>query len=550
MTKARAIDLYSGVGGWSLGLRLAGIDVAGSYERSATANETNRLNNNHPTHTCDIRALSLDEFRGPVDYLVGSPPCTQFSLANRGGSGDLEDGLKDVARFLEIVEFLKPKAWVMENVPRLASLIDRETLPGGALARFRHLAMKTAVYSLDQFGVPQRRKRCLIGNIDFELLSSYRHGAQSVTLRDVLNALSGPVVHDPSFADEIPLDSLIDNDAEDDLNEEEVRINRSAKTLHPIYNSMPFPDPLDRAARTITATCTRVSRESIVVEHPVGSGKFRRLSIRERACAQGFPIGFQFFGRSHAEKLKMVGNAMPPVFAYFVAHAMLGTGADKVRSLRGVSTDVNPSERPKQTIPHKPGFRFRPERSFRFAIPALRLKSGVRFELTNGQADASIDWHVRLTYGTSKDFRVSRPSAQLATELVTRLKSEWKPKAQRIFADLDRSLAEVDVAHLQAVWSHTGPGATRPFMVLDLLSEKAELLIQEFRSDQRIRPSLEDLISDHLNERGTTTISKLLENCEVIAAGLIVASRANAALSQVFHRPWSSEQRVRAGRAN
>src|SRR3546814_4586174 len=72
---------------------------------------------------------------------------------------------------------------------------------------------------------------------------------------------------------------------------------------------MPFPDPLDRTVRTITATCTRVSRESIIIEQPNTRDSFRRLSIRERATLQGFPITFQFYGASHGQKLRMVGNA-------------------------------------------------------------------------------------------------------------------------------------------------------------------------------------------------------------------------------------------------
>src|SRR3546814_10840551 len=63
----------------------------------------------------------------------------------------------------------------------------------------------------------------------------------------------------------IPCEDLIDHVEEDVLNSEEARINRSNKVTHTVYNAMPFPDPLDRTVRTITATCTRVSRESIVI---------------------------------------------------------------------------------------------------------------------------------------------------------------------------------------------------------------------------------------------------------------------------------------------
>ena len=58
-TKLRAIDLYSGVGGWSLGLRLANVEVVASYEKWGPANETNFKNNFHQAQTVDIRRLAL-----------------------------------------------------------------------------------------------------------------------------------------------------------------------------------------------------------------------------------------------------------------------------------------------------------------------------------------------------------------------------------------------------------------------------------------------------------------------------------------------------------
>jgi site-specific DNA-cytosine methylase len=54
-----------------------------------------------------------------------------------------------------------------------------------------------------------------------------------------------------------------------------------------------------------------------------GKSKPERLTLRERACLQGFPITFQFFAASYSLKGHMIGNAIPPLFAYYVAHAYL-----------------------------------------------------------------------------------------------------------------------------------------------------------------------------------------------------------------------------------
>jgi len=153
--KLRAIDLYSGVGGWSLGFRLAGIEVVASYECWGPANETNFKNNLHQAQTVDIRRLAFEDLPKDIDIVVGSPPCTQFSFSNRGGSGDIDDGLEDIIKFLTIVDHLRPKAWAMENVPRVAKIIEQELCPEGRLhcqrRRKNHPCGGAKVY---HFGVP------------------------------------------------------------------------------------------------------------------------------------------------------------------------------------------------------------------------------------------------------------------------------------------------------------------------------------------------------------------------------------------------------------
>ena len=89
----KAIDLYSGVGGWSLGLKMAGVDVIQSYEWWSPAAETLINNLGGDVSIADIRTLPLSSIPLDIDIIVGSPPCTQFSYSNRGGSGDIYDGL-------------------------------------------------------------------------------------------------------------------------------------------------------------------------------------------------------------------------------------------------------------------------------------------------------------------------------------------------------------------------------------------------------------------------------------------------------------------------
>ena len=78
-SKLRAIDLYSGIGGWTLGFKLAGVEMAGSFEYWPPAIRTHEANFDSPVIEQDIRNLKLTTLPKKIDFVVGSPPCTQFS---------------------------------------------------------------------------------------------------------------------------------------------------------------------------------------------------------------------------------------------------------------------------------------------------------------------------------------------------------------------------------------------------------------------------------------------------------------------------------------
>lgn len=541
----KVLDFYSGVGGWSLGMTLAELETVASYEWSRAANLTNARNNNHKTVTADLRALPLESLPGGVQVVVGSPPCTQFSFSNRGGSGDLKDGLVDIRRFFEIVERVQPKFWVMENVPRVAAIVEKELGRWGRLARFRHLGAKTAVFNLEDYGVPQRRNRCLIGNIDFELLQSYRGALPTASLGQVLKALDDDVIEDPVYGLRLPKAQLVDHDPEPFLNEEEARINKAAKVEHHIYNSMPFPDRLDRQARTVTATCTRVSRESIIVEDPGGEG-VRRLTVRERATLQSFPITYRFYGSTYAEKLRMVGNAMPPAFAFLVGMAMQGKPASEIHCLsKRIHLFSAPDEVVPDTQPERAGRRYPRARTFRFAIPALRLKSGVRFELANRSGQKQ-GWHVDFYFGTSKRIHMMTPDrSQLQA-----LRGESSAELDKVLDAMDEYLKGIDVARLQDVWSHHGPGGTRPLDLLDRLDTfgsaiRAAIENEESGiSEEIVRRAVEDHFEVPLGVLAST--EKIIKNATVIRAGLIVAAMANATLKPPALRTPAPSRRASA----
>lgn len=548
--KLRAIDLYSGVGGWALGLRLAGIDVVASYERWDVANETNFKNNKHLAQTVDIRRLSLSDLPDNIDIVVGSPPCTQFSFSNRGGNGDIEDGLEDIIKFLTIVDHLKPKFWAMENVPRVKKILEHELRPKGLLAKFAHLKVIPHVVNMEEFGLPQRRQRCIAGNFNYDLLKSYATKTTKRNLGTVIRALATTHVKDPIYGVSLPKEDLGDHITEDSLNAEEVRINMSSKVLHPVYNAMAFPDPLDKSVRTITATCTRVSRESIVIEEPQKPGYYRRLTVRERACLQGFPLTFQFYGKSYGQKLRMVGNAVPPLFSYYVAHALQETVIDKVKAPTEFSNALTlPVPPAANAIPDRPGASYPLNRKFRFAIPSLRLKSGVRFELANSTISGDTTWRVAFYFGNSKSIQSLRLNQTLHDLIFSKLSENLAIVIRAELASLSKLIRTSNIAHMQRVWTHRGVGEITPFMLLDTLNSVGKHLIDYLDKHEALCQELID--NAILAEYGKASIElpglmKLAKNARLIVAGLLVGSAANIELDKHAEKPSLPTKKISA----
>jgi DNA (cytosine-5)-methyltransferase 1 len=521
--KLRAIDLYSGVGGWSLGLKMAGIEVVNSYEWWDKANETNKLNNHHTTTEQNIRLLNPKSLPEGIDIVVGSPPCTQFSFSNRGGSGDIDDGLIDIEKFLEIVLFLKPKHWAMENVPRVSSIIERELKPGGRLSRYACLKPVITVVDAHNWGVPQKRQRCIVGNINFDLLNSYKKVIKIKTLGVVVNALGRDTIVDPNYLVKMSGKALVDHDIEEFLSAEEVRINRDAKAFHPVYNNMEFPDSLNRPARTVTATCTRISRESIVISAPENPKKFRRLTVRERACLQGFPVFYQFFGDTYSQKIKMVGNAVPPLLSFYIAQAMLGINPERVIAPSvGIRSASRPLGLPPVTVPDTHGERHAHNRRFRAAIPNLRFKSGMRFELSNGFNERDeVSWRVRFFLGDSKniaeielgDSTLKEISASGVDGLLRTAK-----KLSLVFVKAHKSLT---ARQLQESWSKVGKSKISPFDLVDEIGELVDSLLGAAPDDV----SLSESILARLLARNNIKVSskKAAKYARTILVGLTLA---------------------------
>lgn len=524
----RAIDLYSGVGGWSLGLKLAGVQIAASYEFWLPALRSQNLNLGEKHQPTDIRKLSLADIPSDIDLVVGSPPCTTFSYSNRGGSGNTAEGLIDVVKFLEVVEAVNPKYWALENVPRVRNFLEAGFRDRSSpLFRFREMVPNIEVVDFSDFGVPQSRKRCIAGNFPNELLQSYSDALPNRTLGQVTSALSAKsVCIDPVWGFKLKRAQVTEMDFESELDEEEMRMNRDAKAHHPVYNGMNFPDRLDLPSRTITATCSKVSRESIVIP---GVRGFRRLNLRERAAVQGFPINYQFFGTSFSEKAKMIGNAIPPYFTFLFAQAVQGVAVEEleIKQTNPSALSLTPTK-PKATLPKRQNTHFSKNRGFRAVIPGLRFKSGMRFDLSN-LADDRTAWKVSFFYGPSTNIQsVPLDDALLALIGKSAITKRIELSLGVHFLRTEQDLQRTSPKELQSVWSKRETGMS-PFDLVDSLGGAAQ---EVFGMLDRASPDDQHAAAGYVLEAATNSMTgseilgakKLSDNALRVFAGMYVGA--------------------------
>jgi len=326
MNRPIAIDLFSGCGGLTLGLKQAGFDVIGAIDNDPSAVDSYLLNHPEvPVWKDDIKAISgdgaIDRFGvqpGEVDLLAGCPPCQGFStLRTMNGACDIEDDRNDlVFEFLRFVEVFLPKAIMMENVPGLAKDARFERFR----ARLESLGYKTqhAVLNAADYSVPQRRRRLI-------LVAGRLGGSPSLaepceerkTVRQAIDSLpdagtSGDPLHDiperrsprvKAMIERIPKNGggRLDLDASFRLS-----CHEDCDGFKDVYGRMAW----DRPGPTITGGCFNPSKGRFL--HPEEN---RAITLREAALLQSFPSDYRISlkrGKVHAALL--IGNALPPAF--------------------------------------------------------------------------------------------------------------------------------------------------------------------------------------------------------------------------------------------
>lgn len=372
----KVVDFFSGAGGLSCGLNMAGFtSILGSDIHPVYADTYAK---NHPKTqviTTDIRELSEHDIlkltglrSGELDLLAGGPPCQGFSI--NAPIRTLDDQRNHLFKeYLRIAEILKPKAIVIENVPGLVSL-GKGTVVKAIYHHLNQMGYTVAhrILFAGHYGVPQMRFRTVFialrdgGRIEFpepaynsKAVANFA-GARELCLQ-IHPLFSQNLEHQTTVWDAISdLPELALGQAMDDAaypmpaqSEYQKVMRKGSKKIYNhacaklgkanlerlthipqggSWRDIPhdlLPAGLKRARRSDhTKRYGRLHPDelcsTILTKCDPHWGSFfhptqdRALSVREAARIQSFPDTYVFIG-SLTEQFEQVGNAVPPLMA-------------------------------------------------------------------------------------------------------------------------------------------------------------------------------------------------------------------------------------------
>ena len=316
------IEVCAGGGGLSAGLIKAGFTPVLLNDNNSDCCKT--LKHNHPDANvvCEsMDKIDYSQYVNKVDLLTGGVPCQSFSQAGlRKGLDDPRGDL--MMKFIEILNLIKPKIFMIENVKGLLTHDDGKTIK-----KIIETLNKNKLYNINykcldasKYDVPQKRERVFIIGVLKSITRPFEFPNESSTkkvLKDVLYNV--PLSNGAKYNEEkIKLFKMIpQGGCWVNLPE-----NLQKEYLGNSYNSgggkrgILYRLSMEKPSLTLLCTPSQKQTERC---HPLEE---RPLTIREYARVQTFDDSYEFIGSLNSQ-YKQIGNAVPVELAKHVGYSLL-----------------------------------------------------------------------------------------------------------------------------------------------------------------------------------------------------------------------------------
>ncbi|WP_306792895.1 DNA cytosine methyltransferase [Neobacillus paridis] len=286
---------------------------------------------------------TFHEYRRKVDVIIGVPPCQGFS--QKGQRKTINDERNFLFKyFVAVVDFVRPRYFVMENVPNLLTA-ENGYFKEEIIDLFEGLGytLSTDTLNAADYGVPQNRRRAvIIGKQGESAIAMPRPLDYKVTIWDAISDLaylnSGEGVEWDSYRypPQSEYQRMMREGSDNLYNHKATKHSELAierlKMIPPNRGKEVLPK--EHLTKSIySGTWTRMVKDEISVTITTrfdtpSSGKFthpflhRAITVREAARIQSFPDTFHFIG-TKSSQMKQVGNAVPPLLAKAIATVVM-----------------------------------------------------------------------------------------------------------------------------------------------------------------------------------------------------------------------------------
>ncbi|MEW6026618.1 MAG: DNA cytosine methyltransferase [Planctomycetota bacterium] len=341
------IDVFCGCGGLSAGFLQAGYKVSLGIDSDEVATKTFKMNHHYSDAiAADINVISPNEIisragTAKIDVVIGGPPCQGFSLSGPRNFDDPRNKL--YLSFIRLVEKVKPKAFLIENVPGIVSLYDGQ-IREQIIQRFSELgySVNYARLTAADYGVPQIRNRVFfVGLLDsrekFNFPKPVLDKKNYITTEEAIGDLPGLKGNAGSDPSDYPNNNSLTG-YQKLCRRNSSRIYNHIATKHEkmtqhIISLVPeggnyknLPEKYAKS-RNFHIAWTRFHSKKPAPTIDTGHRHHfhylhnRVPTVRECARLQSFPDTFIFYGNK-SQQYRQVGNAVPPLLAKTVAEKL------------------------------------------------------------------------------------------------------------------------------------------------------------------------------------------------------------------------------------
>ena len=337
------IDLFSGAGGLSYGFETAGFDILLGIDNDAKALETFELNHKGAKSICgDITQITYEKDIKPligdkrIDVIIGGPPCQGMSLSGPRKFDDPRNKL--YLSYIRLVEEIRPRAFVIENVPGLVGLFGGQ-IKDSIIKKFTAMGydIQHKILCAADYGVPQNRKRVVFVGMKKGSFSYPNPFDYTVTCSMALSDL--PPIEEGIGEERAQYETEPQNEYQKLMRERSKLVKNHIAAVHSdkvkkIISLVPdggnyknLPEEYINS-RNFHVAWTRFASDKPAPTIDTGHRhhfhyKYNRVpTVRECARLQSFPDDFIFLGNK-TQQFRQVGNAVPPLLAEAIAKSLM-----------------------------------------------------------------------------------------------------------------------------------------------------------------------------------------------------------------------------------